>query len=284
MQFSHQSIAVRDHELHVVTSGDPDAAPYVFLHGWPQSWLAWHDVMIAAGEGARCIAIDLPGIGASRGGVAGGDKRAIAEVVHELVAKLGLDRPTLVGHDVGGMIVYAYMHAYADLARAVIVNTVIPGVDPWDAVRSRPEIWHFAFHTVPALPELLVHGHERPYFDFFFDRLSAAPAKVTPERRAQYADAYGSEDALRAGFDLYRAMPDDAKHNASAGPCDTPMLYLRGDHDPTDIAIYADGFRAAGIRDLETAVISGAGHFVGDEAPAALWAAIERDHRVRRAA
>lgn len=284
MQFSHHTIAVREHELHVVTSGDPEAAPFIFLHGWPQSWVAWHDVMKAAGDGARCIAIDLPGIGASRGGVAGGSKRALAEVVHELVEQLGLDQPTLVGHDVGGMIVYAYVHAYADLARAVIVNTVIPGVDPWDAVRSRPEIFHFAFHAVPALPELLVHGHQRPYFDYFFDRLSASPSNVSSERRAHYADAYGSEDALRAGFDFYRALPEDAKHNASAGSCDTPVLYLRGDHDPTDIAIYAKGLRDAGIRDLETAVIPGAGHLIADEAPAALWSAIERDHRMRHAA
>lgn len=265
-------------------SGDPAAAPYVFLHGWPQSWVAWHDVMAAAGEGVRCIAVDVPGIGASRGRVAGGSKRALAEVIRGLVDALGLERPTLVGHDVGGMIVYAYMHAYADLTRAVIVNTVIPGVDPWDAVRSRPEIWHFAFHAVSGLPELLVHGHQRPYVDSFFDQLSADPSTITPARRAQYADAYGTEDALRAGFDFYRAMPDDAKENASAGTCDTPLLYVRGDHDRTDIAIYAAGFRAAGIRDLETAVIAGAGHFIADEQPAALWAAIERDHRVRQAA
>ena len=65
---------------------------------------------------------------------------------------------TLAGHDAGGQIVYAYLHAYPeDLARAVIMNVAIPGLDPWDEVKRNPHIWHFAFHAVPELPEICDH-------------------------------------------------------------------------------------------------------------------------------
>jgi hypothetical protein len=40
-----------------------------------------------------------------------------------------------------------------------------------EAIISDPRIWHFSFHGVPSLPELLIRGHERAYFDFFFDFL-----------------------------------------------------------------------------------------------------------------
>jgi pimeloyl-ACP methyl ester carboxylesterase len=46
---------------------------------------------------------------------------------------------TLVGHDIGGMIVYAYLHAYPDtIEQAVIMNVVIPAVDPWSEVIRNP--------------------------------------------------------------------------------------------------------------------------------------------------
>jgi pimeloyl-ACP methyl ester carboxylesterase len=245
-------------------------------------------VMAAAGDDARCVAIDLPGIGGSKGAVDKGSKRAIADVVHALIGELGLPADTtLVGHDAGGMVAYAYLRAYTDVARVVIVNTVIPGVPPWDDVIRRPEIFHFAFHQVPHIPELLVQGRQLPYLGLFYDVLSADPKRITPDRRASYATAYGDDGQLAAGFDLYRGFPGDVtdnQHAAEGPPCTTPLLYIRGDHDKVDIEAYAKGFRAAGVRHLATAVVRDAGHFVGDEQPAELWRVIRDDHRARAAA
>ncbi|MGE0548153.1 MAG: alpha/beta fold hydrolase [Kofleriaceae bacterium] len=292
IHFEHRQVQLREHDLHVVRSGDPKAPPYLFLHGWPLSWSSWHDVMIAAADEAHCVAIDLPGIGGSRGAVAGGHKLALATVLHELIAALDLRGVTIVGHDVGGMIAYAYLREYADVvdsgvARVAIINTVIPGVAPWDEVMANPAIWHFAFHAIPELPEILVHGHELAYFGYFFDAMSGSPDKPTLDRRALYASAYSDRDSLRAGFELYRAMQQDAEDNrlAADGPaCITPLEYIRGDRDPRPIASYENGFRDAGVRDLITKVIRGAGHFVGDEAPRQLWDVIHADRRTRRAA
>lgn len=63
--FRHDQLCVDGISLHVVEAGNPSARPIVFLHGWPQSWIEWQEVMtLAAGE-FRAIAIDLPGIGES---------------------------------------------------------------------------------------------------------------------------------------------------------------------------------------------------------------------------
>lgn len=55
-----------------------------------------------------------------------------------------------------------------DVARAVIMDTVVPGVAPWDQVLANPYVWHFGLHSIPALPELLVQGKQRQYFDYFW--------------------------------------------------------------------------------------------------------------------
>lgn len=269
-------------ELHVVESGAPDGPPFLFLHGWPESWRTWLGVMDAASAGAsntgtpgaRIIAIDLPGIGGSVGAVEGGSKARLAETVHALVGRLGLTGATLVGHDAGGMAAYAYLRRFDDVDRVVIMNTVIPGVDPWNDVLRNPYIWHFGLHSVPDLPEKLVDGKQAEYFDYFYDVLSADPGRLSPETRAAHAAAYGSRAALTAGFDLYRAFTQDALDNvasAEAGAVDTPLLYVRGDREGGDIAAYARGFRDAGVKNLTTATVSDAGHFAQEEQPAEVW-------------
>jgi pimeloyl-ACP methyl ester carboxylesterase len=264
-----------------VEAGDPGGRPYLFLHGWPQSWRTWEEVMALAAPEARAIAIDLPGVGESAGSGTG-SKRQLAALVRDLVTELGLTDLTLVGHDVGGMIAYAYLRQYADAAQVVIMDTVIPGVDPWPQVLANPYLWHFALHSVPALPETLVQGRQADYFGFFYDVLSADPARITPQARAEYAAAYRSDAALTAGFGFYRAFAQDARDNAefaAAAAAGTPLLYLRGERERGDIASYAAGFREAGVTRVATALVPDAGHFTQDEAPAAVWRLVSQSRQ-----
>ena len=114
-------------------------------------------------------------------------KRDIADCIHEFVEKMGLKHLTLVGHDVGGQIVYSYIHSYAnELNGAVIMNVVIPGVKPWEDVIRNPYIWHFGFHAIRNLPEILVTGKERPYCDYFYDTISTHPERITDDVRNSY--------------------------------------------------------------------------------------------------
>jgi pimeloyl-ACP methyl ester carboxylesterase len=271
-EFRHRQVTVRGSSLHVVEAGDPQALPFVFLHGWPESWSSWQQVMALAAQQVRAVAIDLPGVGRSTGNPTDGSKRQLAETVRELVSELGLEEVTLVGQDVGGMIAYSGLRAGGNLARAVIMDVVVPGLAPWEEVLRNPYIWHFALHSVPALPERLVQGRQREYFDFFYDVLSADPAKITPEARASYVRAYSSDAALTAGFSWYRAFAQDAAANRQdSQEVATPVLYLRGEKEGGQIADYLDGFRAAGLTRLSHGLVPGAGHFTQEEAPAETW-------------
>lgn len=271
--FRHGQVQVEGISLHVAELGDAQARPVVFLHGWPQSWAQWRQVMELAAEQFRAVAIDLPGIGQSSGAATDGSKRTVAAIVHALIGQLALDRPVLVGHDVGGMIAYAYLRRYQDVAGVIIVDVVIPGLDPWDEVIRNPYLWHFAFHAIPALPELLVQGRQGPYFDYFFDVLAADPARITAEARAAYAQAYATDAALSAGFGFYRGFAQDTQDNLAptGAAIDTPVLYLRGEASRGGIDSYAQGLRAAGIRQLTAKLIPDAGHWIPDEQPAQLW-------------
>lgn len=269
--FRHRQLNVDGLSIHVAEAGTAGQPAVFFLHGWPESWAAFQHVMAALSKDAHVIAMDLPGVGGSVTPPPWSDKRTLATYVRGVMERLSLNDVMLVGHDVGGMVVYAYLRAsLGRVARAVIMNTAIPGVDPWQEVKRNPHIWHFGFHAVPGLPETLVAGHQAAYFDFFYDRLAADPAGVSEESREAYVDAYVRTSALRAGFDWYRAFDQDEQDNAEAsrGRDATPLLYLRGERDPgLGLEKYVSGLRAAGMTNVRGGVIEGSGHFAPDEQP-----------------
>lgn len=76
--FRHAQVTVAGSSLHVVETGDPEAAPFLFLHGWPESWHSWRQIMAVASRQVRAIAIDLPGIGESTGDPTDGSKSQLA--------------------------------------------------------------------------------------------------------------------------------------------------------------------------------------------------------------
>jgi len=180
---------------------------------------------------------------------------------------------TLVGHDVGGMIVYAYLHAYPDeLEQAVIMNVAVPGLNPWTEIERNPKVWHFGFHNVPDLPEKLVTGRQAEYFDFFFDAISARPDRVNTRARRTFAEAYSRPEALHTGFEWYRAFSQDEKDNLSVKGelVQTPVLYLRGDKEIGKLKDHLQGFREGGLKNIEGRLIPDSGHFAPDEQPEAV--------------
>jgi pimeloyl-ACP methyl ester carboxylesterase len=272
-------VPVGDASIHAVETGDPGGVPFVFLHGWPESARTWAELMAHAGDDIRAVAVDLPGIGGSTTTGIGATKPEIADAVHHLVRRLGLTGATLVGHDIGGMVAYAYLRAHRDLRRAVIMNVPVPGVAPWDDFVREPFLWHFALHAAEALPEALVRGRQRVYFDYFYDLLSADPARIPGETRAAFTEAYASDDALAASFGWYRAFARDVADNRRTPPSrpDLPVLCLRGGAERGgDAGRYAQGLRDAGLRDVTLAVVPGVGHFPQHEDPEATWRCIAR--------
>ncbi len=274
----YSQIALRSGSLHLVEDGRASNPALLFLHGWPENWRAFENVMALAAKHYHVLAVDLPGIGGSHLENAPGTKLRIAESIHELVEKKHLQSLTLVGHDVGGQVVYAYLKRYgSELAGAVIMNVVIPGLKPWEEVIRNPNIWHFAFHAVPALPETLVAGKESVYFDYFYGAISAHPERITAEARASYAKAYSMPGALSVGFGWYRAFTQDAKDNRDTlGEVrETALLYLRGDGERGNIEEYVDGFKDAGIKNVQSEIIKDCGHFAPEEQPEEVWKVIK---------
>jgi pimeloyl-ACP methyl ester carboxylesterase len=243
----------------------------VLVHGWPQNADEWRQVIPIVAAKYRVIAPDLRGIGGSRSDSRDYTKVALARDLHAFISSLGAKRTILVGHDIGGMVAYAYVQEFpGTLAGAAILDVPIPGLDPWDWVITIPQAWHFNFHAQAPLAEQLVQGRQEQYIRFFVDHTAGQPTTaITDEDVALFAKAYGTDDQLSAGFGFYRTFAEDAEYNkATCDRVDTPILVAGADRSfGGGVEALAAAMRERGFDDVEVATISDSGHWIGEEQP-----------------
>lgn len=261
--------------LFALSAGEPDRPALLLLHGWPHCSRLYDQVIDDLGQDHFVLAFDLPGIGESQGAPPSAEKTVLAGLLLGAAERIGARAPLVAGLDVGGMIAYAAARDHgARIAGSVVMNTVVPGLDPWRELLADPHIWHFAFHALPHLPETLVQGRQRPYFDFFVDALAGRREAVGESYRAAFANAYQRPEALKAGFDWYRAMAADARHNSEPRHFDTPVLCLRGDADGRTPDAYVAGMQTNGAGRVTGAALQGSGEFSPLEVPRAFVDAV----------
>ncbi|MEI5995902.1 alpha/beta hydrolase [Paraburkholderia bengalensis] len=267
---------VRYHYL--LAQGKPGSTPVVLLHGWASTSYMWRYVMPQlVARGYTVLAPDLRGLGDTSKPATGYDKANVANDIRALVAQLNLGpQIDLVGHDLGGMVAYAYAAQHPAEVRALaIVDVPLPGIEPWDQIVQMPRTWHFRFYAVQDVPEMLIAGHELEYLKWFHNSEAVNARAFTSEAEEIYAREYAMPGALRAGFEYYRAFPQDAQANQAFARTKLTMPVLgiggAGSFGP----IIGDHLRHVATN-VEAVNVQGSGHWVAEEQPAAVTDALVR--------
>jgi pimeloyl-ACP methyl ester carboxylesterase len=99
-------------------SGDP---ALVFIHGWCCSHIHWRDQIPEFSQRHRVIAVDLRGSGESDKPDQDYDIAGFADDVAWLVGEIGLERPILIGHSMGGVIILNLLRQDPNVARAAVL-------------------------------------------------------------------------------------------------------------------------------------------------------------------
>lgn len=266
-QFAH----VNGIKLHYREAGSGPAL--LLLHGWPQTSHAWRHVAERLASRYRIIAPDLRGLGDSSKPATGYDKKTVAADVIALAEHLGISRAHVMGHDWGAVV--AFMMAAtkpALVATCTVMEVVLPIDFPHvPALRREGGIWHLAFHTARDLPEALVSGRERVYFDWFFRGGAHDPSALGEDDVAEYVRAYSAPGGLRASFEWYRAMFDDMDDIAPfrTNQCAVPAMAIGAAQSFGTMT--AKSFSAV-FADVRGETIDRCGHWIPEEQPDALVA------------
>jgi pimeloyl-ACP methyl ester carboxylesterase len=269
--------------LHYVRGGTGPAI--ILLHGFPQDWYEFHKIMPDLARQFTVTAVDLRGIGRSKSTAGGYDAANLAEDIHQLAQQLQSEPVYIVGHDMGGIVAYAFARLYPQATRGVMLLDVpLPGIEPWDKVKADPMLWHINFQQMPELPEQLISGRQAVYFRHFFNLGTVNNAAISAQDAAHYVSAYASPEQLRAGFELYRALPANETFNAQQrSPIDVSLVLAGGEQSFGPLLPdLARALSSYGWSDVKVELIANGGHYLADEKPQAVIELIERYASLKR--
>jgi epoxide hydrolase 4 len=210
-------------KLHYASSGASDAPLLLFLHGFPEFWYAWRHQLAALGDAYHCVAPDLPGYNLSSKPVEVAryrTKRLIDDVAAFAAQFSGKKKFTLVAHDWGGALAWAFAIKHPDLLeRLVIVNAVHPGAFQREIAKNPAQAAASQY-----IHELRAEGSEARYAANDYALLWRSLAKtaeaghLTAADRAAFVKAWSEPGALTGMFNWYRAMRMDPPKDGAAPP------------------------------------------------------------------
>jgi pimeloyl-ACP methyl ester carboxylesterase len=272
--FTSRFVDAGDVRLHAVIGGEGPAL--LLVHGWPETWYAWRQVMPALAQDFTVIAVDQRGIGLSDKPADGYDTGTLANDLVALMDALGHERFAVAGHDTGFAIAYALAADHPDRVERAILAEIpgAPGAAPTPPLLSPTPInnrlWHLLFNRVEGLPEQLVTGREDIFFGYEF---AIQGGKLPDDVVAYYVGLLSNPESLRGSFAWYQALDATVAQNEQRASrrLTMPVLAIGGELSYAEHVGEAMGLVAD---DVQSVVIPGAGHWVAEQAPDELIAAV----------
>jgi pimeloyl-ACP methyl ester carboxylesterase len=251
-------------KLHHLTAGRGPAI--ILLHGYTQTSRMWRPIIPLLAEKFSVIAPDLPGIGDSAIPKDGLDIKTAAIRIHALAKSLGVEKASVIGHDIGLMVAYAYAAQFpAETDKLVLMDAFLPGVAGWETVYDHPGIWHFRFNG--PTPEALVRGRERVYFESFWNNFAADKNRsLSKADRAAYTAAYARPGRMRAGWAYFVSFGQAAEDFAQLSQVKLSMPVLSIGGEKANGELLGQQLRVV-ASDAKVVVLQNTGHWVLEENP-----------------
>jgi pimeloyl-ACP methyl ester carboxylesterase len=262
----HHRVPAGTGELHFVTAG-VSGVPVVLVHGFPETWWAFRKLIPLLAASHRVIAVDLPGTGDSTHDDASYDSATAAAALRDLLRGLDLGPVHLLGQDIGGPTTYRLAATAPDLVRSyTFVESGLSGFG-LEALMDVAQggSWHFGFLAEPGIPEMLLEGHEREFFDSRYHRQRAA---VLPADIDEFLRTYAAPGGWAGSLGRYQSMVREGAELAQLGrtPLAIPVLAV-GAGGEGGFGDFSRQTMAQVATHVDDVIIDSTGHFIAQESP-----------------
>ena len=130
VQYRSRNVVVNGLRLHYLEWGDESAPPIVLCHGGHQSAHSWDMVSLVLAQKFHVYALDQRGHGDSehpRDAVMG--SQAMSDDLVAFIHALGIQKPMLFGHSMGGMVVMYTLVQHPEVASQAVIVDIGPEVE-----------------------------------------------------------------------------------------------------------------------------------------------------------
>ena len=252
--------------LHYVEGGEGSAL--ILLAGWPQTWWSFHKVMPILAKYHKVIVLDFIGMGSSSKPTGGYSKKTMAGDIASLIKKMGIEKVSIAGHDIGANIAISFASQFSEYVDKLIV---LDTPHPEESLYKLPMLpigmpvhpWWVAFNQVKELPELLLEGRFHIIQNWLFDKMLVDNESINDFDRKVYAKAYETKDAIRSSNGWYQAFPEDIQDIKNMKMIEAPTLGIGSSAGLAMLKTSLPGY----IKNLQLREIKDSGHFIQEEKP-----------------
>jgi pimeloyl-ACP methyl ester carboxylesterase len=256
--------------IHVADAGPVDGPPIMLVHGFPQNWWEWQELIgPLAADGYRVLCPDLRGAGWSSAPRDRYFKTDMAADLAVVLERLAVGPVRLVAHDWGGPIAIIMMLRHPEKVSGFFgLNTI----GPWMTLdlafmRDAWRFWYQIPMMIPYVGPRLISDPKGRYFrllcrwggGFIPPDFDLYVRHMGEPGRAIAASRWWRTFQLHEMLHWLRGRYADAHFEA-------PVRWLHGIDDPvispTLLRDYSDRFS-----DFELEIVDGAGHWIVEQRP-----------------
>ncbi len=311
-ELAHRILRTNGIDMHIVEQGE--GRPIILCHGFPEFWYSWrHQLPALANAGYHVVAADQRGFGETSRPAAVEDYNIVqlTDDMLGLLDALGEERAVFVGHDWGAPVVWNLAQRAPDRVEAVVGMSVPfgprPATAPMTALRQLfTDRWFYILYfQEPGVAEADLSADTTKFLRRFLSTISGDAADGALAEMVSPRDGRGMVDRLseppgdelpgwltdadlqtmamtfeksgfRGGLNWYRNFDRNWELSAAWADrkIDMPALFIAGDRDPVILMNSPDAM-GAWVTDLrDTLLLPGAGHWIQQERPGDVTAAL----------
>ncbi len=280
--FQSKFVEVLGSKMHYVEEGAGD--PVLFLHGNPTSSYLWRNVIPHVSPLARCIALDLIGMGKS-------DKPDLeyrfvehSRYVDGFIEALGLRNITFVIHDWGSALAFHYARRQEENVKGLAFMEAIVRTLTWDEWPDQARQMFQAFRTPEVGENMIINQN------MFVEAVlpGAILRKLSDEEMNRYREPYADPASRKPTWRWPNEIPIEGEpadvveivqaYSEWFGTSDLPKLLLRAQPGAIMREPLVEWCRN-NMRNLKTVEIGPGAHFVQEDQPHAIGEAIAEWYR-----
>ena len=251
----------RQNRLNFEVTGDSGSPAVLFLHGFMGSSADWRGITTALEDRSLCIAVDLPGHGASLGmGPEAYTIDGAARAVICTLDELGIERPVIAGYSMGGRLALFLALRYPERSTGLFLESTSPGLERAEKRTARREADEEKAKRLESrdFEEFLEDWYRQPLFASLASDEKLLRRTIEARRRNDPAEL--ARSLRRMGTGSQPSLWGELEHLA------VPALSVAGVLDEKYAGISS---RMADLSPwIESVVVPETGHTVHAEAPA----------------
>lgn len=268
----HRFVNLPGLTMHIAEAGAGE--PLILLHGFPQHWWEWRDVIPALARDYHLICPDIRGAGWSD---APKSSYTAAELVGDLLAlvdALGIDKARLVAHDYGAIV--AQLFTFENPNRVVGTLSLSAGCPftkaTWAILPMLPETWFLNVLAIPWVGQRVqMSGRQRVLRYMLGPHFEPDRRSYPPERDEMYLERFRDPARARAGSLVYRRFILPSAMRVLTGRfrerrLEKPVAVLLGEKDPFAALEKMDHWPGH-EDDVPVEFLAHSGHYIPEDVP-----------------